>query len=962
MNDSLCKFQFPRRSSSSLVALVLLVFLPSLLVPVLLGQLPTAVPRNRIHGPIVNSDAVTLAGNVHPLARPELDRGPVSDDLRLDRMVLLLAPEASQQRALDALTEAQQQPASPSFHQWLSPEDYGRRFGASAEDIAQIAAWLTGQGFQIDDIPASHRLILFSGTAAQVADAFHTGIHRFDVAGEMHMANTQDPQIPRALASVVSGILSLHDFRRTSAMRSKKPIAEPARVNDGRIAVSGIAKPENSQGNTHYLLPADFATIYDLNPPYAAGETGAGVSIAIVGRSNINLSDVSAFRSFAALAANQPTVILVGSNPGLVSGDQDESTLDVEWSGATAPGAAVNFVVGASTATTDGVDLSAQYIVNHNVAPVMSTSYGSCEAYMGSAEMAFYNSLWQQAASEGISSFVSSGDSGAAGCNGGGSSSGSMTGVNGLCSSPYSTCVGGTEFNEGSGDDWSSTNGAGGESALGYISEKVWNESADQGGSGLWASGGGASTYYVQPSWQTGVAGANHNGMRLVPDVAVSAASHDGYIINENGSFWVIAGTSAASPSYAGILAVVVQKQGGAGQGNANPGLYAMLNASQSPFHATPSGSNTVPGVTGFTASGSAYNLATGLGSVDANLLVNVWASGSGGVTKGFTLKASAATESLLPGKSATFTVAVSGTGGFTGTAALKASLPSGVSLSFTPASVKAGGSATATLTVSTAAPAGTSNITITGTSGGIVATTTVALTVQAAPKLAVSLSVAKLTVVRGQSSTLNVTTTASGTFAGTIALSVTGMPAGVTATLSPPSFAANGAGSTLSTLTLKATTAAALASGTLTVKAAGDGLTAQATSTVQVTAAPSMTLSLSPNAISMKSTASQQVIVTATPTGGADLPVSATPTSFQIAGLPTGVSSSWGSASLNAAGALQVALNISGSNGAVTTSTKPTITVKLTDADTGVLYTATAQVSLSITRTTATQPVPIPH
>ena len=471
-----------------------------------------------------------------------------------------------------------------------------------------------------------------------------------------------------------------------------------------------------------------------------------------------------------------------------------------------------------------------------------------------------------------------------------------MTGVNGLCSSPYSTCVGGTEFNEGSGDDWSSTNGAGGESALGYISEKVWNESADQGGSGLWASGGGASTYYVQPSWQTGVAGANHNGMRLVPDVAVSAASHDGYIINENGSFWVIAGTSAASPSYAGILAVVVQKQGGAGQGNANPGLYAMLNASQSPFHATPSGSNTVPGVTGFTASGSAYNLATGLGSVDANLLVNGWASGSGGVTKGFTLKASAATESLLPGKSATFTVAVSGTGGFTGTAALKASLPSGVSLSFTPASVKAG------------------------------ATTTVALTVQAAPKLAVSLSVAKLTVVRGQSSTLNVTTTASGTFAGTIALSVTGMPAGVTATLSPPSFAANGAGSTLSTLTLKATTAAALASGTLTIKAAGDGLTAQATSTVQVTAAPSMTLSLSPNAISMKSTASQQVIVTATPTGGADLPVSATPTSFQIAGLPTGVSSSWGSASLNAAGALQVALNISGSNGAVTTSTKPTI------------------------------------
>ena len=594
------------------------------------AQNTEVLPHNRIVAPIVESDVVTLAGNLHPMARPEFDRGLVSDETRLERMVLLLQPDADQQKALDALVQAQHTPGSGSYRQWISADEYGSRFGASSADVAQVTAWLTGHGFSVEPVPAGHRAVIFSGTAAQVADTFHTEIHRFSVNGATHIANAQDPQIPSALAPVVSGILSLHDFRRSSAMWSVREVTkqEPA----GRQS----ANPENTQGGAHYLFPADYATIYDLNPQYSAGRSGNGVSIAIVGRSNINLSDVSSFRSTSGLSANQPTVILEGANPGLVSGDQDESTLDVEWSGATAPAASVKFVVGASTATTDGVDLSAQYIVNHQTATVMSTSYGSCEADMGSGELAFYNSLWEQAASEGISSFVSSGDSGAAGCNSGSSSSGSGAGVNGLCSSPYSTCVGGTEFNEGSGNYWSASNGAGGGSALSYIPEKVWNESASDGGSGLWASTGGISEVYAQPTWQEGVSGANSNGKRAVPDVALTAASHDGYLICENGSFYVIAGTSAASPSFAGIMAIVDQKQGGVGQGNANPTLYALLNASANPFHATPAGNNSVPGVTGFTASGAVYNLATGLGSVDANVLVNEWpASGTSLPQKG---------------------------------------------------------------------------------------------------------------------------------------------------------------------------------------------------------------------------------------------------------------------------------------------------------------------------------------
>ena len=569
---------------------------------------------------------VALTGNIHPLARAEYDMGPVDAETRLDRMILELQPSATQQAELDLLVEEQQDAASPLYHQWLKPAEYGARFGASVSQLQQITAWLTAHGFAIDEIAANNRLIVFSGTAAQVEETFHTTIHRYNVDGEEHIANAGNPQIPAALAGVVGGVVSLHNFRRTSAISSlrklnSKPLAGP--------------HAEYSAGASHYMFPQDFATIYDLNTLYTEGTKGAGASIAIAGRSNINLSDVASFRATSGLAANAPTVLVPATDPGLVGGDQDEATLDVEWSGAVAPSVEVKLVVEASTATSDGVDLAAQYIVNHATAPVVSVSYGSCEQAMSSAEQAFYSSLWQQAASQGMSVFVAAGDAGAAGCNTGAEAMGAGSGVNGLCSSPYSTCVGGTEFNEGTdyAAYWAAANAAGNASALSYIPEKVWNESGANGGCGLWASGGGVSTLYPQPSWQKGVgatsAAQDAGGMRMVPDVAMSAADHDGYVIYENGTYWVIAGTSASSPSFAGIMALVVEKQGRTGQGSANPGLYALANTARNPFHATPSGDNTVPGVTGFTASGGTYNLATGLGSVDVAVLVGAWGGGS---------------------------------------------------------------------------------------------------------------------------------------------------------------------------------------------------------------------------------------------------------------------------------------------------------------------------------------------
>ena len=687
---------------------------------------------------------VTLVGNVHPLAREEFDHGVIGAETGLGRMVLVLEPSAAQQAELDALVAAQHNPHSPLYRQWLTPAGYGARFGVSAEDAARVAAWLEGHGFTVEEIPPSNRLIVFSGTAGQVAEAFHAPIHRYLVDGVEHIANSGNPRIPAALAGVVGGVVSLHDFRRRSEIKARTQLASEALF--GKRTFVG-AQPLYTSGSTHYLFPADWAAIYDLDSLYGAGTAGMGTSIAIAGRSNIDANDVRSFRTMAGLAANDPTVILAGADPGLVAGDQDEATLDVEWSGAVAPAAAVDLVVGASTATTDGVDLSAQYIVNHALAQVASTSYGSCEQEMGTSELAFYNGLWEQAASQGMSAFVASGDAGAAGCYGGSSAAGSGTAVNGLCSSPYATCVGGTEFNEGSNPAqyWAAANAANYGTALGYIPEEVWNESALNNGSGLWASGGGASVIYAQPPWQRAVMGTSAaNGMRAVPDVAVTAAAHDGYVIYENGSYYVVSGTSAASPSFAGLMALAVERQGGTGVGSANPGLYSLLNAAPNPFHSTPSGNNSVPGVMGFTASGAEFNLATGLGSVDGALLVNQW----GAPGADFALTASATGATVVAGRTAAFTVSVTESGAATSAVALTAKAPNGVTVAVQPGSIAPGTAATVTIAVGETAAAGTQSVSLIGSDASGTGTLTYALTVM--PAQAIPLAVLPTALTAG--------------------------------------------------------------------------------------------------------------------------------------------------------------------------------------------------------------------
>ena len=701
-------------------------------------------PANRIRTVIDERARVPRPGNRHPLAGPENDAGAVPPETRLERMILVLDADPAQQHALDEFLAAQQDPESAEYHHWLTPEEFGDLFGVSQDDSDQVVAWLQEHGLEIESVSAARREIIFSGTAEQVAAAFHTEIHTYIVDGETHYANASDPEIPLALAPVVSGVLSLHDFH-------------------GRALHRG-ARPLYTSGSSHYLAPADLAAIYNVAGAYAKGYDGAGQNIAVVGRTNLHLADVQAFRSAFGLPARQPVVVLNGTDPGVVSIDEEiEAALDVEWAGAVARNATIQFVVSRSTNTSDGVALSAQYVVNRNLAPVVTVSFGNCEAAMGSSGNQFWNGLWQQAAAQGMTVLVSSGDSGAAGCDAASARSATHApGVNGLCSSPFSTCVGGTEFTDSSVSSyWSPGNTPGTYgSALGYIPEAAWNESGAVNGSGLWASGGGASILYTKPSWQTGP-GVPADGRRYVPDVSLSGAGHDGYLVRAENQLYVVAGTSAAAPAFAGMMGLVLQKSG-ARQGNVNPTLYA-LAVKQScggaaVFHDITAGSNTVPGVSGFAAT-AGYDAATGLGSVDANTMVTRWSDGST-TAPALQLSVNPTPATVTIGSSVTFTAQVSVSGGFNAPVLLSTgTTPVGLTALFSSAALAAPGSGSVTLKLAagTQMALGTYNVTVSAAGGGL--SQSVALGVTVAPVCSYSINPTSATVAASSGNySLNVT------------------------------------------------------------------------------------------------------------------------------------------------------------------------------------------------------------
>src|SRR5229473_2936328 len=449
----------------------------------------TNIPA-RITQAVDENNLVVLKGNVHPLARAEFDQGAVADGQPLNRMLLLLQRSADQESALRQLLDNQQSKSSPNYHAWLTPEQFGTQFGPADADIQAVTQWLTSQGFTNIKVGPGRTVIEFSGNVGQVRSAFHTSIHRFVVNNEEHMANASDPQIPAALTQVVAGIVSLHNFPKKSHAR----FLGQFRRTIGKPGLEPLFTfPNPFGGGTFYGVgPGDFATIYNSKSLVASGNDGTGQTIAIVGETNINVADVQAFRQMFGLPANfdATNVILNGDDPGITSTDEEaEADLDTQWSGAVAPGATVKLVVSASTFTSAGIDLSALYIIENNLAGVMSESYGQCENGLGTAGNAFYNNLWEQGAAQGITVILSSGDGGSAGCDDFNTQQMAAHGlaVSGLASTPYNVAVGGTDFDQISQWPlyWNATNTTTGTDTIGtsaksYIPEIPWNENCAQ--------------------------------------------------------------------------------------------------------------------------------------------------------------------------------------------------------------------------------------------------------------------------------------------------------------------------------------------------------------------------------------------------------------------------------------------------------------------------------------------------
>ena len=739
-----------------------------------------AIPA-RISQVIDETNLATLHGSVHPLARAEFDQGAAPDSLAVNRMLLVLQRSTQQETALRNLMDEQQTRSSSNYHAWLTPTQFGQQFGPASVDIQKVTDWLSQKGFTGIKAASSGMFIEFSGTAGTVRNAFHTEIHNFLVNGEKHMANVSDPQIPAALAPVVARIHSLHDFRQKSFLHFSKALE--------RAKSEGKLKPGLGTGMGLYAVGAgDLAKIYSIPATVGTAPAGMGQTVAIVARSNINTQDINDYGNGfnlanlkAFTAANN--IIVNGPDPGIVLGDDGEATLDVEMVGAVAPNATILLVISGGTETgvlagiqpTDGVDQSALYIVDNNLAPVMSQSFGSCEA---DTDTAFSSTLWEQAAAQGITVMVSTGDSGSDVCdadNGNLNAAQFGLSVSGSASTPFNVAVGGTDFDDATNPTTFWNNTAALETAISYIPEITWNDSCaaagsltgctsvDQHGLDLEGGSGGQSncgvqnlttnacTGYPKPSWQS-APGVPADGVRDIPDVSlfasVNSASNNFYIMcladssdqagaacnltGPNFNFSGVGGTSASTPAFAGIMALVNQSELAAGrggrQGNANYVLYKLATAqSASPgtsacnsslgpgginanctFNDITKGNNSMecaggsPNCSSQTAGGlgvlvepakpnppfsattpgwqttAGYDLATGLGSVNASRLIANWST----VTTNFKPATPAITNpatgtvNITHGATQSFTISVTGSGTPTGDVSLIAEPP----------------------------------------------------------------------------------------------------------------------------------------------------------------------------------------------------------------------------------------------------------------------------------------------
>jgi subtilase family serine protease len=614
---------------------------------------PAMAATSQIHTPI-DADDVSILTSMHPpvTLASSIDSGAV-DPLKPKRLKLYFRSSV-QRKALDSVLEKQVDRGSSTFGKWLTLDEFRNKFGLSTADRQRVTDWLESVGFTQLVWSRDQTSVSFQGTADEIRQVFKTTLHTYRDGSSSHVANRETPSIPRALAQLITGIGGLSDLRPH---------------------VKAKAQFTSSFSGSHFLTPADIATLYNLVPVYGAGITGAGITVVVVGQSDIHTQNLTRFWNAAGINQTVPELITSGPDPGFSLTDEQEAEADLEWLGAVAPSAQLIYVA------SDDVLNSLDYAIDQNLGNIIVVSYGLCEQEVST--ITSLNDKLAAAAAQGITVIAASGDFGAAACDAATQVSSASHGlaVDFPASSPYVTGVGGTILQDAGSGFWAATNATYGSSLLTYVPEAAWNDTTS---SVIAASGGGISSTFSKPSWQNGSTGSN----RSVPDIAlVASANHDGYLTCFDGdctdgfraadhTVAILGGTSLGAPVAAGIAALVEQKYGP--QGVLNGKLYTLASISTDAFHDITTGNNVVPcsvgpscpsGSIGYQAS-TGYDNVTGLGTIDAGQLISQWNAD---------FQLSGPNQIAIPSSGGSATIAVTGSGNFDGnvtfTCALTASL-----------------------------------------------------------------------------------------------------------------------------------------------------------------------------------------------------------------------------------------------------------------------------------------------
>jgi subtilase family serine protease len=756
-------------------------------------------------------------------------RLPATQTLRFD-ISLPLRDRAG----LQSFNQEVQDPASPSYHQFLTPQEFTARFGPTQENWEALVAFAKASGFQVISGDLKGRDLRLTGTVANIEKAFHVTIGNYQDLTDNHTFFAIDREPTVDLPFQLWHITGLDNDSRPHPLYVKKSdYAKAHGIDPDKV----VPHATTGSGPSASFLGSDMRAAYYGGTAL----TGTGQTIGLFEFLGTDLADLTTYyKNVGQTEPYTPTLISTGGYSTSCtesSGcDDTEQTLDMTQAMGMAPGTTMlyMYVCGNASTISDTDCISA--MVSDTDAPLSKQI--SCSWGWTPADPSTLDPYFEQMASQGQNFFAASGDS----------SAWSSSNEAWPADDANIVSVGGTDL---------TTSSAAGP----WKSETAW---ADSGG-------GNSPDSIAIPSWQTPVDGCSgcSKTLRNGPDVSANA----------NFTFYVCAdqttctandygGTSFAAPMWAGYLALANQQAASNGEsiGFINPIIYPAAEGSgyATDFHDITSGS------CGKYSAATGFDLCTGWGSPNTTGLINLLA---GSATPSFTLSDSPTSLTVTQGSSGTSTITVHDVNGFSGSVTLAASgLPSGVTATF--GTNPTTGTSVLTLTASSTATTGTSTVTITGTSGSLTATTTLALTVSSttSPAFSVSASPTSVTVTQGASGTSTITVSSTGGFNSATTLSASGLPSGVTATFSTNPVTPPANGSATSTLTLTASASATVGTATVTITGTSGSTSHSTTVSLTVNASSgtkNFTLSLSPASFTIDDGGSKSTTLTVTSVNG---------------------------------------------------------------------------------------------